>query len=74
MRVWCGKCQWCDKDTIADLPGEIAVKAQAFVVRRGSFGFVQDEFPMLDAGQREMLVSATHPACFDEMFGDDDSA
>lgn len=33
--------------------------------------FVQDAFPNLSAGQRELLISGTHPECWDRMFGED---
>lgn len=29
---------------------------------------VQDAFPYLPAEQREMIISGTHPACFNEIF------
>lgn len=34
--------------------------------------FVQDAFPHLDADQREQLITGTHPACWTELFGEDD--
>jgi hypothetical protein len=31
--------------------------------------YVQDIFPYLDAGQREMLISNTCPKCWDDLYG-----
>lgn len=31
--------------------------------------FVQDAFPYLSVGERELLISSTCGKCFDEMFG-----
>ena len=33
---------------------------------------VQDAFPYLNAGEREMLISGICPTCWDSMFGMDD--
>ena len=33
--------------------------------------YVQHAFPSLNAGEREMLISGTHPACWDLLFADE---
>lgn len=33
--------------------------------------YVQDAFPTFSAAERELLISGTHPACWDELFGDE---
>ena len=33
---------------------------------------IQQAFPNLNAGQREMMISGTHPYCWKEMMGEDD--
>jgi len=33
---------------------------------------VQDAFPAMSAEERELLITGTHPECWDSMFGDDD--
>ena len=33
--------------------------------------FVQHAFPTLSADEREMLISGTHPTCWDQMFPPD---
>ena len=33
-------------------------------------GFVQSVFPKMSADQRELLISGTHPKCWDEIFAD----
>lgn len=30
--------------------------------------YVQDAFPYLNAGQREMIINGMHPECFDKLF------
>lgn len=34
--------------------------------------FAQDVFPEMSAAEREQLISGTHPACWDELFGEED--
>lgn len=34
--------------------------------------FVQDVWPQWTPAERERMITGTHPACWDEMFGDDD--
>lgn len=34
--------------------------------------YVQDVFPHLDKDVREWMVSGTHPACWDQVFGEDE--
>lgn len=31
--------------------------------------YAQDAFPNMTADERELLISGTHPLCFDELFG-----
>jgi len=35
--------------------------------------YVQDVFPDMHADDRELLVSGTHPACWDSLFGEEES-
>ena len=37
--------------------------------RRGAI--VQDALPDMDSDNRELLISGTHPACWDAMFGEE---
>lgn len=32
--------------------------------------YAQDVWPHLNAGEREMIISGTHPECWDKMFKD----
>ena len=34
--------------------------------------YIQDVFPEKSADERELLISGTHPKCWDEMFPDED--
>ena len=31
----------------------------------------QDAFPDLSAGEREKIISGTHPECFDQLYGEE---
>lgn len=60
------RCQWCHKPT--ELP--ITETEAGAWMRSGEK--VQDFFPFLSADQRELLISKTCGACFDQMFPEDD--
>jgi hypothetical protein len=34
--------------------------------------YIQDVFPQLDKDVREWMISGTHPACWKEVFGEED--
>ena len=34
--------------------------------------YIQDVFPLLDKTEREVMISGTHPRCWEEMFSDID--
>ena len=34
--------------------------------------YIQDVFPNLDKDIREWMISGTHPACWKQVFGDED--
>lgn len=58
-------CSLCGKESIVEVPkaGFDAYKAGAHV---------QNAFPHLHANVREMLISGTHPECWDKMFPPED--
>lgn len=58
-------CTVCGKESQITAPAE-GVKAW----REGAF--IQDALPELTTEEREMLISGTHPNCWDELFGDED--
>ena len=35
--------------------------------------YIQNAFPDMSAGDREILISGTHPACWSKLFGEDDN-
>ena len=35
-------------------------------------GYIQDIFPYLNAGERELLISGVCPSCWNDMFGGDE--
>lgn len=58
-------CLNCHKDYSLEVLAEDVIK-----YKNGAF--VQDAFPYLSADERELLISKTCGACFDEMFGEDE--
>jgi hypothetical protein len=67
-----GKCMVCGINGCLWVGPEVAEAIIAWY-KAGKPTAVQDEFPMLYAWEREMLISGIHPDCFDEAFGDDAS-
>lgn len=54
-------CPFCGRESILTV-------AEADFEAWQAGAFVQDAFPYLTAGEREMLISGTCPTCWDEMF------
>ena len=69
MKVDCGICPLCGTPTILLLPDDLAGKVATWNTN-GRPTLVQYEFPMLTVDQREMLISSTHPRCFDRAFAE----
>lgn len=64
MRVTTPRCRVCGNSGVLD-----NVDALGFV-RWAELGEnIQDALPQLDADQRELLMSGTHPQCWVRMFG-----
>lgn len=61
----CPPCFVCGKR------GEVTVAKADFERYQGG-ALIQQAFPELPVDQREMLISGTHPACWDELFGGDE--
>lgn len=55
------ECSCCGRAVILPLTAE-------GIQKRVEGGLIQDCFPCLDRGLREMLVSGTCPVCWDKMF------
>jgi hypothetical protein len=74
MMVWIrtGTCELCGEDSSVQVPDEIKYKVQAYLLDRSAFGFIQDEFPMLSASQRELMITGTHDECWQRIFADDE--
>lgn len=51
---------------------EIVVTERQYTRRRTTNDYVQDIWPELTSGQREMIISGTHSDCFDQIFADRD--
>ena len=58
-------CMHCGKTTVMKLDRE-SVEAW----KNGEF--IQEAFPELNKGSRELIVSGIHPECWNAMFGDED--
>ncbi len=58
-------CMWCHKTSILTL--EVA-KLHRYICGE----FVQDVWPEMDADQRELIMTGTHPACWNAMVPEDD--
>jgi hypothetical protein len=56
---------------VCKVRNEIKLDRSKFIRWRTS-EHVQNVWPELDANDRELLVTGTHPACWDAMFGGDD--
>lgn len=50
---------------------ELEVSEEGFIKWQGG-AFIQHAFPDLTADEREMLITGTHPDCFDELAPPDD--
>ena len=60
------KCTWCKK------PVDLMLPAQGlFYYGKGKH--VQHAFPMMDQGDREMIITGTCKACQDDIFGEPES-
>ena len=53
--------------------GSVEVPMQGFLIRQLG-GLIQDAYPDLDLALREQLISGTHPACWQELFGQEGHA
>jgi len=58
-------CIHCHKPSI------VQVDPVSFYEWQHGGAFVQDAFPDWPADQRELLISGTHPECWDALMGDD---
>lgn len=59
----CKRCVMCGDTAVIDLP---TAGFEAWV----GGAHVQHAFPGMSADIRELLISGTHSACWDEMWGD----
>lgn len=66
VSVLCPNCPFCGKASYLRLP-----RAQVQAFQLGML--VQRAFPGLPADQRELLISGTHPECWDRFMKDPDA-
>ena len=63
--ILCPKCTVCGNRTLLEVNA-------ADYERYNAGAYIQDAFPYLSADQRELLISGTHPECWDGLFGSDE--
>lgn len=61
-----GPCAVCGKE------GEVEVTDEELRIYKAKAGPLQKTLPRLTDGEREMLISGTHSACFDALFPADE--
>lgn len=61
MIVACKPCPECGKR------GQVVVDEQAYFDWKNGM-LIQDAMPNLSADERELLITGTHPACWEAMF------
>ena len=59
-------CAWCGQTASVELT---EAEVESF---ESGVGYIQDRLPRLSPEKREILITGTHPACWDEMFPEDD--
>jgi hypothetical protein len=52
-------------------PGSISVERSGFAAWQAG-ALIQHALPALSAAERELLISGTHPACWDALFPEED--
>lgn len=65
--VYSPPCLGCGQTTKLEITAE---QRQRYYFDRE---FIQDVFPDWTPDQRELLITGTHPDCWDRLFGDEDS-
>lgn len=50
----------------------VTVPLAGYIAWRHHGEFVQNAFPEMSADNRELLISGTHPACWAELFNEED--
>jgi hypothetical protein len=63
--ILCPKCMVCGRQVILE------VSHEGYDLWAGG-ALVQKAFPELSAPERELLITGTHPACWDRLFGPDE--
>jgi hypothetical protein len=66
MKVTTPPCPCCHKTS------ELEVEEAEFRLWRAGLIHVQDAFPNMSVDNRELLMTGTHPDCWDAMFGEEE--
>jgi len=61
--ILCPKCTVCGNQAVLEVS---AADYERWLIERL---YIQDAFPYLSADQRELLLTGTHPECWDLLFG-----
>lgn len=59
-------CAWCHQTAAVEM-----TEAEIASFESGE-GYIQDRLPNMSPETREILITGTHPACWNEMFPEDD--
>ncbi len=65
IKVKAKACAVCGESQILELDRDATIKWQGGEL-------IQNCFPDMPLDEREILISGTHPACWDTLFGGDD--
>jgi len=61
------ECPMCHEESLVEMTAE-----QYSKFRHPSGPHIQEIFPEKSAGERELLITGTHPACWEKMFGEEE--
>lgn len=64
IKVQTPPCPWCKQPSFLSL--------EDWKLEQMKSAHVQDVFPEMSVDDRELLISGTHAACWDAMFGDEE--
>lgn len=74
------RCMYCQKSATIELTPDEQMRYELShselerygALQRGEFRLIQDAFPEWSADKRELLITGTHPECWDAIFEDEE--
>lgn len=64
------RCMYCQKSATIELTPDEQMRYEQ--LQRGKITHIQDALPEWSADKRELLITGTHPECWDAIFEDVD--